>query len=330
MLIIATSFTFENEIVELIIPKNWPKTEFDFNKTPLTRGKIALGRSLFYDPILSKNKTISCASCHLSYTAFTHVDHPLSHGIDDKIGTRNSPVLINLAWNKSFMWDGSVNHIDVQALAPISHAAEMGEDLGNVVQKLNNSLFYKNRFFKAFGDSIITGEYLLKALAQFQLTLVSANSKYDKVERGEEQFTNQELKGKVLFNKNCSSCHTPPLFTSGNFENNGLPIDTTLNDLGRVNISLNPSDSLKFKVPTLRNIEFSFPYMHDGRFRTLYEVMNHYETGIHKTNSLAPQLKNGIKLSDENKTDIISFLLTLSDKEFLFNQNHAYPRNELK
>lgn len=312
-----------NTVVFLDYPMSWPKTTYDFNKNPLEKAKIELGRKLFYDPILSLDNSISCSSCHLSYTAFTHVDHAVSHGINDSIGNRNSPVLINLAWNKTFMWDGAVNNIEVQALAPIEHPSEMGETITNIIKKLNASNDYPQLFFKAFGDSNITGQFFLKALSQFQLTLVSSNSKYDKVMLGEEEFTIQEKNGYELFKINCATCHTEPLFTNGNFENNGLVIDSFYNDYGRYMISRKSIDSLKFKVPTLRNIEFSFPYMHDGRFESLSEVLNHYNSN--EKNKVF-SLKNEVNLSSNQQVDIIAFLLTLTDKSFLFNPNYAYPR----
>lgn len=315
--------------VKLVYPDYFPKPVYDFKKNPLTEEGIALGRRLFYDPILSKDNTISCSSCHLSYTAFTHVDHALSHGIGDSIGLRNSPALMNLAWANSFMWDGGVHHLDVQALAPIIDPLEMGEDFANVVNKLQQTTSYPRRFEATFGDSIITGEHLLKALAQFQLTLISANSKYDKVMRKEEGiiFTEQEQKGYATFKKHCNVCHREPLFTTGNFANNGLPMDTTLMDYGRMSITQNSADSLQFKVPTLRNIEFSFPYMHDGRFSKLSKVLNHYTKGIQHSSTLAVELKDSLKISHREKVDLTAFLLTLSDKDFLFNKDHAFPRD---
>jgi cytochrome c peroxidase len=313
--------------VALVYPESWPEPTYDFEKSPLSEEGIALGRKLFYDPILSADSTISCSNCHLSYTAFTHVDHDLSHGIRDSIGTRNSPALMNLAWSKKFMWDGAVNHLDMQALAPITHAAEMGEDLNNVLKKLQRTGAYPSLFQTVFGDSIITGEHLLKALSQFQLTLVSANAKYDKMKRGEASYSEQEDRGYELFKANCNTCHREPLFTNGEFENTGLPVDSNLNDIGRMLITQNPIDSLRFKVPTLRNIEFSYPYMHDGRFKTLRQVLNHYSDGIASSNTLAYELHHGIPLTSNEKVDLTTFLLTLTDKEFLFNPEFSFPRN---
>lgn len=309
----------------LQIPKGWPKTNYDFSKNPLTEEGFQLGRQLFYDPILSKDSTISCASCHLQATGFTHVDHSLSHGIDGKIGDRNSMTMMNLAWSKTFMWDGGVNHLDVQALNPITSPVEMNETLTNVVQKLQKSEKYKSLFVAAFGDEKITGQRVLKALSQFELLLVTANSKYDKVMRKEASFTDQEQNGYQLFKINCASCHTEPLFTNGTFQNNGIPLDTTLNDIGRQRITEKSEDYMKFKVPTLRNIQFTNPYMHDGRFNKLTQVIEHYNSII-VNKSLPKQLQKRMNLTDNERVDLVAFLLTLTDNEFLFNKRFAYPR----
>lgn len=325
LITLVSSFCY-NSINGFNVPQNWPQPVYNFKLNPLSENKIQLGRALFYDPILSRNNTISCASCHSQYSAFTHIDHALSHGIDDKIGLRNSPALMNLAWQKTFMWDGAVNHLDVQALAPISNPLEMDENIVNVVAKLQATKLYSHLFYEAFGDSLITGEHLLKSLSQFMLTLVSCNSKYDSVVRKLTSFTNQEKSGYQLFQKNCSSCHPEPLFTNNEFKNNGLTKNPGLNDLGRFAVTKNPTDSFLFKVPTLRNIEFSFPYMHDGRFNILSEVINHYTTDLTKTNKLSAGLRYPVQLTANEKVDLIAFLLTLSDKKFLFDPRHSYPK----
>ena len=328
-IIILVSLAFVKKMttpVYIDIPKNWKRPNYDFSKNPLTQEGFELGRALFYDPILSRDSTISCASCHLQATGFAHVDHELSHGIDGKIGKRNAMALVNLAWSKSFMWDGGVNHLDMQPLNPIESHDEMDETLENVVQKLQKSTKYKALFLAAFGGSKITGQLTLKALSQFELLLVSSNSKYDKVMRNELQFTEKEQNGYALFKQNCASCHTEPLFTNGTFENNGLSLDSTLNDYGRLKITNNENDYLKFKVPTLRNVQFTFPYMHDGRFKTLNDVVNHYNN-IQKTKNLARQLIQPINLSDNERVDLILFIKTLTDKEFLFDPRFNYPRN---
>ena len=308
------------------IPKGWPKPYYDFKNNPLSEEGFQLGRQLFYDPILSKDNTISCANCHLQSTGFTHVDHALSHGIEGKIGNRNSLTLQNLAWSKTFMWDGAVNHLDVQPLAPITSPVEMDETLQNVVYKLQNSEKYQHLFYNAFGTSKITGQLTLKSLSQFLVMLKTSNSKYDKVMREEELFTDIEQKGYNLFKTNCASCHQEPLFSSDKFENNGLDIDTTLNDFGRIKYTQNPKDYLLFKVPTLRNIEFTYPYMHDGRFKTLTEVIKHYNSEIKTSKTLSKQLVKPMNLSDNERTELLAFLKTLTDKEFLFNAKYSFPK----
>ena len=325
LILILVSFRYTGDLWKT--PSNWPEPVYDFRKNPLDSATIQLGRVLFYDPVLSLDSTISCASCHSPYNTFTHVDHALSHGIYDRIGTRNSPVLVNLAWGKSFMWDGAVNHLDMQALAPLENHLEMGESLPHVIQKIRRQEKYKRLFKSAYHTEIITGERLLKAISQFMLTLVSSNSKYDQVVRGENgvQFTEQENKGYYLFKEHCASCHTEPLFTNQTFQNNGLAPDSILRDLGRMKITQKSSDSLKFKVPTLRNIERSTPYMHDGRYRSLQMVLFHYSSDIHSSATLAPELRKGISLTEEDKRSIISFLKTLTDYTFLNNTQFQYP-----
>lgn len=328
-MIIVLLVAFKSAEKLFIAPANWPKPVYDFSKNNLTEQKVLLGRVLFYDPLLSKNNTISCSSCHSPYSAFTHVDHALSHGINDSIGNRNSPALMNLAWQKMFMWDGAINNIEVQSLAPISHPKEMGSSINEVVTKLQLSKTYRQLYINAYGDSLVTGERTLKALSQFMLTLVSSNSKYDKVMRKEETFTEQENRGYELFQKNCSSCHKEPLFTTNEFANNGLSVDILLQDVGRMKMTQNSKDSLKFKIPTLRNIEYTYPYMHDGRFKKLAQVLNHYTDGVMQSKTLASELKKSMNLNSNEKVDLIAFLMTLSDKDFVFNKKHAFPREVL-
>ncbi len=323
---IVTAYTVIGNI-DFIVPAKWPKPVYDFTKNPLATNKIQLGRALFYDPILSRDSTISCASCHSQYAAFTHLDHSLSHGIDNKTGFRNAPALMNLAWNSFFMWDGAVNHLDMQALAPMSNPTEMDESLAHVVSKLQHNSIYPKLFYTAFGDSIITGEHLLKSISQFMLTLVSCHAKYDSVMQQQAYFTNQEANGYRLFQANCASCHKEPLFTNNKFENNGLPIDTSLKDVGRMRVTQDSANYLQFRVPTLRNIQFSYPYMHDGRFTKLKQVLDHYTNGIVRTKSLSKQLDKPIVLTSNEKVDIIAFLYTLTDKDFLYNEQYSYPKN---
>lgn len=319
----------KKQSVAFVVPAGWSKPAYNFRKNPLSEKKIQLGRMLFYDPVLSKDSTISCASCHSPYSAFTHSDHNLSHGISGKIGTRNSPVLVNLAWGSNFMWDGAVANLDEQAEKPICNPLEMDETMPGVVSKLRASPKYVALFTNAFGDREIKEEQVLKTISQFILTLVSADAKYDRVKRGEQQFTEKEANGYVLFQKNCASCHAEPLFTSGKFENNGLVPDEELKDKGRMEVTHNRNDSLKFKVPTLRNIEFSLPYMHDGRFKSMTMVLNHYIKGIQQSPTLNPALAKGINMTANEKADLVSFLLTLSDNKFLADARYAFPADVL-
>jgi len=319
----------EQTVIPFKTPRKWPKPAYDFKKSPLTQEGFELGRKLFYDPIFSRDSTISCSSCHLQYTGFTHVDHAVSHGIDGKKGTRNSPVLINLAWNRSFHWDGGVNHIEVQALNPIKHPAEMDNTLEEVIKRLQRSTIYPALFEKAFGTREITTARIMKALTQYELSLVSANSKYDQVMRKEKgvSFSEQEKNGLELFREHCAMCHSEPLFTNDFFASIGLPMDPQIKDVGRYGITNDPNDSLLFKIPTLRNIEYTFPYMHDGRFKKLKEVLQFYAEEIDTTaRNLHPSLRQKILLSENERKDIIAFLYTLTDKEFLFNKRLSFPK----
>ncbi|MEO0895047.1 MAG: cytochrome c peroxidase [Bacteroidota bacterium] len=309
------------------VPSHFPKPLYEFAEGSLEETKVQLGRALFYDPLLSKDGTISCASCHSSYNGFAHTDHDLSHGIHDIIGRRNAPALFNLAWQGSFMWDGAVNHLDMQALAPLHDSTEMASDINLVIERLKVHPTYPSFFQKAFGDGEITGMKVLKAFSQFQLSLTSWNAKYDKVKAGEDTFSPQEEAGYQLFQRHCNSCHTEPLFSSYEFANNGLPIDKDLQDMGRYGITGNPVDSLVFKIPSLRNLSYTYPYMHDGRFEKLWEVMNHYAKGVLPSSTLSPELKGGIPLSSREKVDLIAFLKTLDDKEFVFDKRHQFPRD---
>lgn len=326
--IILIGFGFSNQFTALLYldaPNGWPKPKYDFKKNPLTEEGFQLGRNLFYDPILSRDNTISCQSCHLQQTGFTHVDHQLSHGIEGKIGTRNSMALINLAWSKDFMWDGGVNNLEVQPINPITNPLEMDEKLENVVAKLQASEKYRTLFSKAFGDEKVTSQRILKALAQFTVMLKSCNSKYDKVMRREASFSSQEQHGYDLFKTDCASCHKEPLFCDDKFKKNGLTIDETLNDFGRIKITNKSEDYLRFKIPTLRNIQFTFPYMHDGRFKTLTEVVKHYNS-LGDDKSLPKELAKPMNLSDNDRVDLVAFLITLTDKEFLFDKRFSFPR----
>jgi len=311
-----------------IIPQGWPSPIYSFSVNTLSEARFTLGRSLFYDPILSADQTISCGSCHMASAAFAHADHKLSHGINDLLGNRNSPALFNLNWHPSFMHDGGINHIEVQPLAPITNTVEMAETLPKVIEKLKNSAKYKTLYRNAWGTDSITSQGIFRAMAQFMGTLVSYNSKYDRYKRGEAgtQLTAQELKGYNLFLTHCNSCHTEPLFTNFEFINNGLTPDPFLNDSGRAHITGLAQDRYKFKTPSLRNVSVSYPYMHDGRYSTLQACLNHYTNQVKNTVNLDPRLMpNGLQLSADEKADIIAFLYTLTDYAFITDKKFTDP-----
>ena len=311
------------------VPANFPKPVYDFANNSLTKEGVALGRTLFYDPILSKDGTVSCAFCHSPFTAFSHTDHPLSHGIRDQTGTRNVPGIFNAAWQETFFWDGGISDLDLLPIAPIQNPVEMGDSLGNVLKKIRGSGRYRPLFKAAYGTDSITSARFLKSLSQFMLTMVSANSGYDKYVRKEAGATLPEAaqRGLVLFQQKCAGCHKEPFFTDQSFRNNGLPKLTTakFDDKGRGAVTGRAADNYTFRVPSLRNIEFTPPYMHDGRFSTLQQVLRHYATGVQDTPALDPLLKQngaftpGIPMSQQEQNNIITFLLTLTDYSFISN-----------
>ncbi len=310
--------------IAFVIPQGFPAPVYQFTNNQVTNERFELGRKLFYDPILSKDNSISCGSCHLQAGAFAHIDHKVSHGFDGLLGTRNAPGIFNMAWKDNFMWDGGINHIEVQPIAPIENPVEMNESLGNVVNKLRASPIYPGLFEVAYGSDSITSQLMLKALAQFMAVLVSADSRYDKYVRGEAGGTlsANELNGLTLFRQKCASCHAEPLFTDNSFRNNGLD-STFVSDEGRAHITLDANDMGKFKVPSLRNVEVSYPYMHNGKFKTLDKVLDHYVSGVVPSATLDPLLVGGITLSTQQKSDIISFLRTLTDNTFLTNPHYS-------
>jgi cytochrome c peroxidase len=325
--ILIYSFTGNETKTELKYPKTFPKPVYTFENNKLSNEIFQLGRKLFYDPILSKDSSISCESCHQRVAAFAHIDHSLSHGINSRIGTRNVPALQNLIWKDSYMWDGGVNHIEVQPINPITNPDEMGESLNHVLFKLRNNSEYRKRFRKAFNDTIINTERILKSLTQFTGLMISGNSKYDRYIAGKDTFNSQELSGLSLFRSKCVNCHVEPFFTDNSYRNNGLATDSTINDIGYGKVTGKANDNYKFKVPSLRNIEMTFPYMHDGRFRKLKNVLDHYSEKYSGDQDMDEKVRMIGKLSDKEKKDIIAFLLTLTDKEFLSDPRFAAPLN---
>jgi len=307
-------------------PNNFPPPIYAIGNNPVNTAGFELGKALFYDPLLSRDGTVSCGSCHQQVSGFAHQDHALSHGIDNKVGARNGPALINLAWQASFFFDGGVNDLDLQPIAPIENPVEMDEKMANVLLKLKNSTRYPAMFEKAFGSRDITTAKTLKAFSQFMVMLISANSKYDKMRRGELVFSPDENTGLQIFNQKCATCHAGELFTDKSFSNNGLPLNPppAFNDQGRFLITQQNTDLFKFKMPTLRNIEKTAPYMHDGRIATLEGVIAHYLTPA-LTPNVDPRLRQfpggflGIPLTVNERAKILTFLKTLTDEEFLKN-----------
>jgi cytochrome c peroxidase len=312
-----------NPEIAVNVPANFPPMVYDLSKNPVTQAGFELGRALFYEGQLSRDGIVSCGFCHQQSAGFTHHGHDLSHGVDDRLSKRNSQPIQNLAFYHDFMWDGGIHDLDLQPLAPIENPNEMDESMPNVLAKLRSHPNYPNMFARAFGTPEITGERVLKALSQFMVTMISANSRYDKYVRNEGgTLTQDELRGLQLFNeKGCANCHSGALFTDQTYRNNGLSQEFN-KDLGRYEITLNDEDKYKFRVPSLRNVEVTRPYMHDGRFRNLEMVLDHYSEGVENIPTLDPLLKRpdgrrGIPMTAEEKRLIISFLRTLTDDTFL-------------
>tara|TARA_R110002124_G_scaffold182489_8_gene349883 strand:- start:313 stop:1446 length:1134 start_codon:yes stop_codon:yes gene_type:complete len=327
-------------------PAHFPDPVYDISKNPLTEEGINLGRFLFYDAILSRTNTIGCGTCHQPAAAFTHHGHDLSHGVDDRIGTRNTPAIQNLAWNTSFFWDGGVHTLDLVPPAPIQNEVEMDESLSVIFEKLRKTgdigstskVNYPKMFKAAYGTEEITTDRFLKALSQFMLTLVSASSRYDYYLQGDESALNTtEKEGLLIFKQKCASCHTGTLFTDHSFRNNGI-IPNRIDDKGRSAITLNLADDYKFKVPSLRNVGLTAPYMHDGRYYTLEEVLDHYANNQNSSMidiiKITPTLdsllylnrdKPGIQINSSEKQAIIAFLKTLNDEQFTKDQRFVDP-----
>jgi cytochrome c peroxidase len=310
---------FSDNIIPPVIPTNNPQT-FE---------GVTLGKKLFFDTILSSNGTQSCASCHSPQNAFTD-NTPTSDGVDGVFGTRNSMPLFNLAWNygERFAWDGKELSLERQAEEPVQNPIEMHSNWNNVIDRLQNHSEYPELFRLAFKTSTITKELTTKAIAQFERTLISADSKFDRYSLGQATLTQQELNGLDIFLRedkgDCFHCHgnpNNPLWTDNDFHNNGL--DATFTDLGLGAVTGDTNDNGKFRSPSLRNLAFTAPYMHDGRFATLDDVINHYSEGLVNSPTIDPLMKQidqgGVQLTTQEKSDLKAFLLSLSDPSFINN-----------
>ena len=311
---------FSTTPYEINIPEGFPDMNILANN-PITVQGVALGEKLFKDPILSANNTQACIDCHQQNFAFSDPNQ-FSTGIDNIQGIRQASALINLGWNSSFNWDGGKLSLEDQAFEPVTNPLEMHNTWENVELSLNTHNEYPNLFKEAFNIDYIDSIHVVMAIAQFERTLISANSKFDKYLKGEEQLTASELSGYAIFNSekaDCFHCHGSQMFMDNLFHNNGLD-NEPFTDLGLGAITNNETDNGKFKTPTLRNIELSAPYMHDGRFATLEEVIEHYNSGGKYSSTIDPLMKKlgvGLNLTNQEKNDLIAYLKTLTDTEFL-------------
>jgi cytochrome c peroxidase len=327
----------------LIKPSHFPNMVIP-EDNPLTKEGVELGRFLFYEKRLSGDNTMSCATCHMPQNGFSDANQ-FSVGIDGIAGTRQSMALVNLGWENFFFWDGRSSSLEEQILEPVPNPIEMHQSWKDAVSKLNADVKYRNRFFRAFNEEGIDSVKVSKAIAQFLRTLVSGESKYDVMYKYENSMTlnsneqailgtidPEEWAGYDLFKSlngaDCFHCHNGPLMQVKKFSNNGL-MPNSINDLGRAHVTNNPEDNYKFKVPTLRNIALTAPYMHDGRFATLDEVIEHYSSGIHMSPTIDPLIEfgsqGGVQLDAQEKYLLKKFLLTLTDNNFINNPNFKDP-----
>lgn len=307
----------------------------------LTEQGVKLGRMLFYEKMLSRDGSQSCASCHRQEHAFTDTAR-FSIGVEGLPGKRQAMSVFNMAWNSNeFFWDGRAHLLRDQAILPIQDELEMDETLDNVISKLSDSKVYRDQFTRVFGDDEITVDKMAKAMEQFMMSIVSYDSKYDQWLAGNVELTESEERGRKLFEleynpffpdfsgADCVHCHGGANFENDLYMNNGLDIEANITDIGREKVTMNPADRAKFKVPSLRNIELTAPYMHDGRFQTLEEVIDHYDHGIQISNSLDQALlattDSGLLLTDQDKIDLINFLKTLTDQTLISDVKYSDP-----
>ena len=314
-----------NTAIRQIIPAGFPDPNYKFQDNPLTEEAFQLGRKLFYDGRLSRDSNFPCASCHQQIAIFGTYEHDRSHGYNFSHTLRNAPPLFNLTWQKEFHWDGRFTSLYTEATQPILTHNEMAENFFTIIFRLGVDTQYTRMFKAAFGDPVPTEDKILRALAQFTGSIVSANSKYDLYKNGQATFTVPELNGYQLYQARCATCHPEPMFTDYSYRNIGLPVNPELNDYGRMRVTGKSEDSLKFKVPSLRNVNLTANYMHDGRFNTLLQVLNHYSNGAQSSPTLDPLLVNKISLSAAEKSDLISFLKTLSDSALLHEPRFSKP-----
>lgn len=315
---------FELEIPDALPPMLIP------DDNPLTVEGVTLGRMLFYDPILSGDSTQSCSSCHNQSYAFTDEGNRLSIGIDGLEGKMNAMALFNLGYAEQFFWNGRAFGLEQQAGMPVEDPLEMHAFWPDVVNRLNDHPTYPDKFNEAFGTSEITRELAQKAIAQFERTIFSGDARYDRLVDRVENWTQEEFVGYQIFfseTGDCFHCHGYDLFTDNDFHNNGLDSVFGPNNMGLYDVTGDPNDIGKFKVPSLRNVAVTAPYMHDGRFNTLMEVVDHYNTGIVESPTLDPLVNKPTRpiLDQYQKECLVQFLETLTDTAFLNNPDYGNP-----
>ncbi|MCB0713600.1 MAG: c-type cytochrome [Ignavibacteriae bacterium] len=313
----------EEELFTYALPEGFPEiVEPEDNQA--TEAKVELGRHLFYDKHLSRNLSIACASCHLQEHAFSDPNR-VSVGVDDRIGTRNAPSLANVGYNRSLLWEGGVKTLEQQAIVPIIHPDEMDMQTDTLVDRLRGISPYLALFKAAWGDDDITIERITKSLAAFERTIISGETPFDKWKRGNETaLSKSALRGERIFfteRGDCFHCHGAFNFTDNIFHNNGL---SETEDEGRFRITQYNLDKGKFKTPTLRNIEVTAPYMHDGRLQSLEEVIDHYNNGGDGHSNSDPLIRP-LNLTEEEQLDLLNFLKSLTDEEFLTRKDLSDP-----
>lgn len=314
----TTTINYDNPEIDLEVPPGFPPLNPSFNTNRPTKYGVALGEKLFHEKRFSGNNTISCASCHNPAFVFTDRQKQ-AFGIHERVGLRNTPPLQNLAFMKFYNWDGNMLQLEKQALVPIITHEEMDSSILEIIEKLKKDQEYVELFRQAFGDRGITADRIYKSLAQYQYTLIASNSKYDRViQNSGESFTESESRGYLIFQAKCENCHSTALFTDQSFRNIGFPLNPSSEEAGRARVTGLSEDYMSFRVPSLRNIEYTAPYGSFGQFSTLIELLDYLDSGVLYSENLDPMLKNNgnrIPLTDLEKQDIIAFLKTLSDEK---------------
>lgn len=310
----------DNPQISLNIPSGFPELNNSVNSNSPTKYGIELGKKLFNEKRLSTDNSISCSSCHIQGNAFAD-NNAQGIGIQNRVGLRNVPAIQNMLFMKFYNWDGNILQLENQPLVPIITHEEMGSSILEVIGKIRDDMMYKDLFRKAFGDETITAERIYKSIAQYEYTLISANSKYDKVKRKEgETFTENEALGYQTFQQKCVSCHSTELFTDQSFRNIGFPLNPDTNEAGRGRVTGIQEDYMSFRIPSLRNVEYTAPYGSFGQFPTLKAVLDYFDKGVLDADNLDPVFKNNknrIPLTEQEKTNLILFMKTLSDREFV-------------